>query len=126
MIVMAKNKNKEKDDEYVTLRLQCWKRVVVYTTGFVNVHVPRANRRRIRPALRNVSPIAQRLDESHCIEWRDDNNPLRCDHFLVEVKQLPDSDQAYRCRFNPETQEWEFVFDDGTASRAKEVTHDSN
>jgi hypothetical protein len=123
---MAENKKKEKDDEYVTLRLRCIKSNYSTQVGFVDVRVPRANRRQIRAALRKVSPIAQRLGESNCIEWRD-NDPLRCRHLLVDVEQLPDSDQAYRCRFNRETREWEFVFGDGdSASCAKEVTHDTN
>jgi hypothetical protein len=121
---MATNKKKEKDDEYVTLRLECIKRSM--QVGFVDVRVPKANRRRIRPDWRNTSQFAEWLDQSNCIEWAE-NKPGFCSHLLWDVKQLSDSDQAYRCRFNPETQEWEFVFGDGdSASCAKEVTHDTN
>jgi hypothetical protein len=103
---MSAAKKEEKEDEYVTLRLECWKRVVVYTTGYVDLKVPKANRRRIRPAWRQVSTITQSLDQSNCIEWAE-SDPGRCEHLLTDVKTLPDSDQAYRCRFNPETKEWE-------------------
>ena len=116
---------KEKDDEYVTLRLECHKSVYVTAVGFVDVRVPKANRRRIRPNYGQSSQFAVWLDQSNCIEWGQ-NKPGCWSNLLVEVEQLSDSDQAYRCRFNPETKEWEFVFDDGTASRAKEVTHDNN
>jgi hypothetical protein len=122
---MAENKKKEKDDEYVTLRLECKKSVYVTTTGYVDIKVPRANRRRIRPNYGNLSQFAEWLDQSNCIEWAE-NKPGYWSHLLWDVKQLPDSDQAYRCRFNPKTQEWEFVFGDGTAPRAKEDDDDNN
>jgi len=122
---MAKNKKKEKDDEYVTLRLQCWKRVVVTTYGTVEVTIPKGNRRRVGKSWDKESRLVELCDTSNCVEWRasESSHPS---HLITYVKRLPDSDQAYRCRFNPETKEWEFVFGDGTASRAKEVNHDNN
>jgi hypothetical protein len=99
----AKKKGK---DEYVTLRLEVRKSVYVTTYGTVNLKVPRANRRRISPSWRKVSQFAAFLDQSNCIEWSE-TKPGCWSHLLIDVETLPDSDQAYRCRFNPETKEWE-------------------
>jgi hypothetical protein len=102
---MSSSEKKEKD-EYVTLRVKCRKSVYVTTYGTVDLKVPRANRRRVRSSWTMQSHLVEGLDGSHCIEWGE-STPGCSTELIVGVETLPESDQAYRCRFNQKTKRWE-------------------
>lgn len=98
---------KKGKDEYVTLRVKCFKQVVVTTYGTVEVTIPKANRRRVKQSWDKVSRLVEFCDTSNCIEWGPSELSLPS-HLITYVKRLPDSDHGYRCRWNLETKAWEF------------------
>lgn len=108
---MASKQNKD-DQEYVTLRLQCRKQVVVTTYGTVDVKIPRANRRRIRDSEYKPSRFAEFLDRSNCIEWGESESSHSAE-WVKGIEKLADSDQSYRCHWNADTKTWHFEFGDG-------------
>jgi hypothetical protein len=106
---MADKKKGGGDDEYVTLRIQCRKQTMVTTEGTVDVKVPRANRAALRPGSYKGGNLVATLNRHHCIDWGD-SEPRDMPKKVVSVENLPDSDQAYRCRWNTDTNKWEFEF----------------
>lgn len=107
---MAGRKRKDGgDDEYVTLRIQCRKQTVVTTEGTVDVKVTRANRAALRTGSYKGGNLVATLNRHHCIEWGE-SKPFDMPKKVVSVENLPDSDQAYRCRSVGDGTEWEFEF----------------
>jgi hypothetical protein len=111
---MATKKKDGGDDEYVTLRIQCRKQTLVTTEGTVDVKVPRANRAALRPGTLKGGVLVATLNRHHCIDWGK-SKPRDMPEKLVSVENLPDSDQAYRCRAVGDGSEWEFVFGEAKA-----------
>jgi hypothetical protein len=103
---MSASKKKGKVRSYVTLRVQCRKTEVVTTYGTVDVRVPRANRRRVRPSWMKESQLVELLDDTKCIAWGERKSGYPSD-LIVGVEILFDGVHGHRCRFNPETKRWE-------------------
>ena len=115
---MAKKKKKV---SYVTLRLECRKQVVVTTFGTVDLKVPRPSRRRIRTCWTRQSPLAEFLHGSNCIEWGESTSRSLSD-LIMRVEEIPDSEEAYRFRWNPETKAWEFERGDDASGVPLSIT----